>query len=1341
MALQTNVFRNGEWVTRTVSPGDLFAAASSQTIKQPKRLSAPPTYGLLTRTVIESPVFNWVLPVQLRSPKYNDVVFVGDNFVQVSELGQDIQLHDIARKQDFGSRIRNACVIGSPAHYGEDASVNEMKAEDDDVDMLTATSHGQLPPQLVALVLERGDLVFLFLEQDTFGQWHFVSHGEKIPDTRLMLPGYHLAVDPSSRYLALGCSETHFQIWNLESIDTLRDRRARGLPFRPVTKSVIPKAVTGVIHKIAFLSPGADNEENVVLTLILVHKGSSKLHRFEWELTDDVAYSLRQPSPGWALAPDYQMPLLMIPSTIRESFLLVTETSQAHWATLRNGQLEAQVVEMEERDQTELHIGNTMPLWTAWSRPWRLPEYHLDKDTIWMAREDGILQFLEIAAVGGISTNVILGEVKCKIDTAFACLYDRFADILITGGDSGPGAIWRAEARQAPSHIGTIPNWSPTVDIISTKPIQVSQSDGKKHRSRNAQNGESCSRQDQLFACAGRGQTGSIVEFRYGFEARVGFDFDLEDHVQQCWTMRSPANSPDSELCLLLAYPDKSTIVHIDIDTLAATFKSQEEVPFDLFSTTLAAEELDDGTIIQITTDFVTIVDPLDGHLRHPMSHVVGNSEAVVTDATARTDLVAISYYSGPDFRVSIGRVSGLDLNLGPTYNISGEVTCLAWSKFAGESALLVGVWDREAGKPLLMVFSTQISPENQTPEPIRLDIVQLLRAQQPDNNPLAGMHPTEAFTSMVSMEHKEGYATICIGSRSGEVITLALDPNNMQTFQGTCDKFGSAGAYVFPMSTESEPSSLFVCCDSNVFFLSSRATRGRPRFEKKDRVWVTGVESETSTSPDVSTVGRMRRNLSQVAGKSTLTMVSGSSIYFAELQSVSKPVLRHLPVLGTPYKVMYHPRLDVLVVAVLYRGCPTLRFIDPVTGVDLSMPTDSGGVEVPFITGLGRPGSRILALSDWNYEKDGRTWSYLVVSVRLPDGQGQVLVITASKDESRVSDGPLRIRFFTKLKRTGYADPVWSIATEAQGLLLCTGNTIQYEILDLEEKKLRKVKEHVLASPATSMEVVHDRLYVTTTRHSLEIVDFKSSPNAETMTRLNTDDKARPALHCLDGVDTSRKGNHQGVILVSDNSCGVWGMWAPAESDRPFKSIFLAELRASVKRFVRARTRMPWSGPEQQSLYGHVPSSRDGADILGLGIDGSLRHFTILDASAWRLLRFIQNLAVASPNICHPAASYAEIGNGEDGEFEAMDTDWDPEPKSSPIMNMHVDGDILQRCLDLRALEKLTINKEHAARLCKLLESLEGGKYTRELQDDGEMTAYVDLAYEVLEYYLSPVL
>lgn len=78
MAFQTNVFRDGAWVTETVDLKTVLskgsAAAASPAAPPPP---TPPDCGILTRTVIESPIARWVLPALLRSAHHNDVAFVG----------------------------------------------------------------------------------------------------------------------------------------------------------------------------------------------------------------------------------------------------------------------------------------------------------------------------------------------------------------------------------------------------------------------------------------------------------------------------------------------------------------------------------------------------------------------------------------------------------------------------------------------------------------------------------------------------------------------------------------------------------------------------------------------------------------------------------------------------------------------------------------------------------------------------------------------------------------------------------------------------------------------------------------------------------------------------------------------------------------------------------------------------------------------------------------------------------------------------------------------------------------------------------------------------------------
>jgi hypothetical protein len=132
MAFQSSVLRNGEWVTQTVSFQDALKASSSVPKTTSDHHTEKPACGILSRTIIESPVVHWVLPVWLRSRSNNDLAFIGDRFVQISELREDGQVHEVIRKADFGTRIRNAVVLGAPP---DGAGGNSIKTEDPDVAM------------------------------------------------------------------------------------------------------------------------------------------------------------------------------------------------------------------------------------------------------------------------------------------------------------------------------------------------------------------------------------------------------------------------------------------------------------------------------------------------------------------------------------------------------------------------------------------------------------------------------------------------------------------------------------------------------------------------------------------------------------------------------------------------------------------------------------------------------------------------------------------------------------------------------------------------------------------------------------------------------------------------------------------------------------------------------------------------------------------------------------------------------------------------------------------------------------------------------------------------------
>lgn len=378
--------------------------------------------------------------------------------MQISEL-RDGQLHNIARKSDFGSRIRNAKVIGSsPAIVqGEEYATNGFynPHNDDnvtmtDIDSLTSTSES-LPPQLLLIVLETGDCIFLFLRpaRDTFD---FVAVQHHVQSSRLVRPGFHLAVDPSSRFVAQACARNVFIVHELESMQNLNDAYRRGQPLRPVISSR-PRTVNGVIHTIEFLWPRPQDQNHIILLLIVVRDGVSRMVTYDWELGEDLRRVLAEEKNGHSLPAEHEMPMMIIPLTVRSAFFAVSEGEVAYCADALHGSPSFEPCQIGDYPPSDHHDGVEPPLWTAWSRPPRLYPYHRDKDFIYMAREDGVVIFLECDLDDILGSANILGTF-CNVSTAFASLADDYneterkawgnSETLVFGGDSGQGGVWRA---------------------------------------------------------------------------------------------------------------------------------------------------------------------------------------------------------------------------------------------------------------------------------------------------------------------------------------------------------------------------------------------------------------------------------------------------------------------------------------------------------------------------------------------------------------------------------------------------------------------------------------------------------------------------------------------------------------------------------------------------------------------------------------------------------------------------------------------------------------------------------------------------------------------------------
>ncbi len=194
----------------------------------------PPSFGLLTQTLIESPVIKWIIPARIRHSSKNDVVFVRDRAIQIKEIrkegtkGECSYLEDVAVKNDFDSTIRAARIFGlartiapsEPRPTGIDAIIKQEVTEPPESEVKL---HPELPPQLIALTLESMKLVFLcaFHEDQ---EVRFLSSYRHLPASKSHSEqlGEHLAIDPNSRAMAVAANEGSFYFYALKPWEDLK---------------------------------------------------------------------------------------------------------------------------------------------------------------------------------------------------------------------------------------------------------------------------------------------------------------------------------------------------------------------------------------------------------------------------------------------------------------------------------------------------------------------------------------------------------------------------------------------------------------------------------------------------------------------------------------------------------------------------------------------------------------------------------------------------------------------------------------------------------------------------------------------------------------------------------------------------------------------------------------------------------------------------------------------------------------------------------------------------------------------------------------------------------------
>lgn len=625
-----------------------------------------------------------------------------------------------------------------------------------------------------------------------------------------------------------------------------------------------------------------------------------------------------------------------------------------------------------------------------------------------------------------------------------------------------------------------------------------------------------------------------------------------------------------------------------------------------------------------------------------------------------------------------------------------------------------------------------------------------------------------EPFTSIVPVLDGPENSVLIAGSRDGLLVTLHLD-NSCEVASMSLERVGSVPAYVY----EASDGSAFVCCDAS-FTLIGDYQGGTRGFAKKQSIWTVDANDSSKLAPSITSVVVLQESLSGNAANIPLLLLATDHVLLAELQPEVGPVQRQMPLGITPQKLLYSHILKCLVVGGrTLDDRPTLRFIDPDTGEDLSLPLHGHTREpAEFISGLGKTGDRILCLDEWHIESKNKNFYFIVVGTNGGPGDGgRVLIVSPQVERPANGDSRGKISFFTRHRIKGPKEPVYAVATAGHKIQAAFHSELVYYKLDDIEKRLAQISTTQLDSEAWKLSVLPNSPHTLalTRRDSLWVLE--QAENERDGFEVRHVDPYTP--HCLDMLEVagawppppqSAQASEPppSIVLMADQECGLSGLWIPWDSpDKDCEVLFETDLPSTVRRLRLGRTLPSWSREARGQRHGNkrfglLAASANDGELLGMGIDGSLQHFTLLDVSAWRFLRFLQNVSETSPEL-YPF-THMVFQSAEDEEA------FDPRPLLSPssysapppsdsgrdtLLERQVDGDLMRRILDGRVLERLVWSRrEWVGYFMEYLDGVDGGRWTQGFRGEEGVVdeeergrAYLRLAYEILEYFLVPII
>jgi hypothetical protein len=1277
---------------------------------QPPAATAP-AVGVLTKTVVRSPVCKFILHARVRHPDLNDVVFVGEDFIHVKQVkrnGDVCHLEHVATKDDFGTRIRAAktfTVDPNPTQDGDDFIKPEL------ANSQSKRANTTLPPQLVVLTLESDALLFLYLKDDGTGVLEFVHQSCPMPsyDNAIHQTGDHLAIDTSSRALAIAASEREVIIYSSKPTEQFHHELGTGHPDWCPVSSQRPLAVNGVIQHLEFLRPPDKDPDHIILLVVVIDQRRTKALWIDWYGNTQLRHA--SVHPAQPIDAPRTVSNLLIP--IRDAaFLMITGSEMKLHKDILSGSMRSLSLNPAVPQTTSPGQSSRKPVWTSWCRPLR--NRTMQDDVFYLIREDGLVLLITITNIDTIHTTHA-GDIGCHAGSAFASLGDPSdPDILAVIGDMSNGQVVHMGNWPSPARITersrvqtmemqasmTLPNWTPSVDMIVSR---LSQSHSRSTRMSN-----------RVFVTSGRQPHGAITELRKGFEAITTTYFEIGGLRSTIGAWVLP-NVSTGSILILLSTPSSTRLIDLDPDLEASELDESATAVMALDQRTLTAAILENGHLVQVCERAICTSANVSANFEDQSRWDSETGDTIVAAAieprmncivvanrcSDHSELLVFRHHAHRDDDATNGPDEGLHSL--PPIVLSEEPICLATTVYKGR---VIGIISTIEGNIQLFTIDPRSRPVVALGESL-----QIVEDRQSLCDHLALLHPAPT-----NGESPHDLIAVC-GLRDGSIVSVRIKTADASTVFGemTTTEFGQETTRLSRHADESGKAYALSGLSTCVLTWDD-TTSCSPNFES---LWVSDKSRPQLSQGPVTAVTMMPSSdyLSTYGVGSLanhLVIVSSSEVCFASVEQDTTTVPRQIEVSGTPGRLIYVEHQRSFVCASMCSGARSfasdMRNAPPVEKrqawpvIDF-IPADKDNVSFTFDL---QPGERVYALAEWSFLHHGKWYSSIMVGgsyTRKSGGlKGRIAFLQPTIRNWEIVD-------VKEARSTNFDDPVYALALfDTVTYVACIGTKVVASRFDVEEKKWETIcAPFRLSHSGTSISVSGSLIYISAANEGLITLRLENLPSKD-----EDDDYAYRLTLVAQPPRSSQSLSHTilplnpdtNIALLSTQDRLLLGLTSPSpNSPNPHRTrlLFEAQLPRSLSSIRQGSTRPSWRTKPSSGVL--------TSNLVGLSSDGSMTGISIIDKPLWRRLFWLQRIlewddtfsphAPETPTYGVDAEAYegrdrgVPIGFGAAADDEiALFADDDISLQN----DLHVDGDVLARVLEPCGVRKLEEALENLA-------------------------------------------